>query len=125
MKQLTRYILASSLWLCVASFAFAQEMTEIYIPIGQSPGLSGTLTDIGQVSRFDPATGKLTVQTPSGPRTMNVMDSTHIWLDRSKLKRSNQEGDVADLQAGRTVEVKYVDPQVRAAAYWIKIEATN
>ena len=52
-----------------------------------------------------------------------------IWLDRSKAKGKNEVGSLADLQPGRTVEVKYKeDPATRGTsltADWVKVEVTS
>ena len=64
----------------------------------------------------------VTVTDPAGPRTVRVTDQTRIWLDRSKLKQTNQTGSFADLQKGRRVEVRYQDAATRQVADWIKVE---
>jgi hypothetical protein len=64
----------------------------------------------------------LTIAEPAGRRTVKLTDKTRIFLDRSKLKQPNLEGTVADLQKGRRVEVKYIDPERREVADWVKVE---
>jgi hypothetical protein len=97
-----------------------QELTERFIPIGQSPGLSGKVTAIGTVQSMQ---GRmLTVGSDRGMQKFEVTDRCIIWVDRSQQKLTNTRGSVADLQAGRRVEVK---PEVKnkAAAQWVKVEA--
>ena len=51
---------------------------------------------------------------------------TQIWLDRSKLRLSNQKGTLADLRKGLTVEVKYANGEKeKGVAEWIKVELTE
>jgi hypothetical protein len=96
----------------------AQEATEMYIPIGLSPGISGKTTVIGTVQAMDAAARTLTVAGPSGTRTFAVTPKTRIWQDRSESKQANKAGSLADLQQGRRVEVKALP----AGADWIKVQ---
>jgi len=108
--------------LCGTSYAHGQKATERYIPIGQSPGLSGKYTSIGLITEVNARAHTITIADPAGARTVKITDKTHIWLDRSKLKRSNVSGPFTDLQKGRRVEVKYADPERRQIAEWVKVE---
>lgn len=102
-----------------ASQAVAQEATEMYVPIGQSPGISNKTSVIGTVQALNAAARTLTVAGPSGPQTFVITDKTRIWLDKSAQKQANQPGSLADLQPGRRVEVK---PQPAGRADWIKVQ---
>jgi len=108
--------------LCASSLAHGQKSTEQYIPIGESPGISEKYSSIGVVVDVNPAARTVTVADPAGPRTVRILPQTRIWLDRTKLKETNVPGRFEDLQRGRRVEVKYVDPARRDAADWVKIE---
>ena len=110
--------------LCAVPHAHAQKMTEQFIPIGQSPGLSQKYTSIGEIIQVNPQARTITIADPAGPRTVKVSAKTHIWLDRSKLKQTNLVGGFADLQKGRRVEVKYEDAERREVAEWVKVEIT-
>ncbi len=99
----------------------AQEATERFIPIGQSPGISGTYAYLGDVVAVDAAGKTVTVRGPAGDRTIAVSERSRIWLDRSALRQSNLTGTFADIQVGRRVEVKYEDPERREKADWIKV----
>jgi hypothetical protein len=99
----------------VYSPAHAQQATEQYIPIGQSPGVSGKSSLIGVIVEVDAATKTVTV----GERTVRITERTFIWLDRTKLKLTNLTGKFEDLQKGRRVEVKFQ----AGVAEWVKIEA--
>jgi len=100
--------------------AVAQEATEMYIPIGQSPGVSNKASVVGTVQVLNAAARTVTVTGPSGPQTFAITGKTRIWLDRSAGKQTNRSGSLADLQQGRRVEVK---PQPAGRADWIKVQA--
>lgn len=102
--------------------AFGQEATEIFIPIGQSPGMSNKLSLIGTLESVDPGKGMVTVSGPSGARTVGITDRTLIWLDRSLQKQPNQKGAISDLQQGRKVEIKLRKGEPKAVAEWIKVQ---
>lgn len=102
--------------------AVAQEATEMYVPIGQSPGISGKTSVVGNVQALNAAARTLTVTGPSGTQTFVITDKTRIWLDRSAGKQANRGGSLADLQQGRRVEVKPQAAGARATADWIKVQ---
>ena len=103
--------------------AAAQQATERFIPIGQSPGLSGRATLLGTVVRHADGVLAIGAAAAAAPQQVRVLPETRIWLDRSAQKQSTLSGTVADLSAGRRVEVGFVDPATRLAAAWIKVEA--
>lgn len=110
--------------LTCAMVAHGQEATERFIPIGQSPGLSGKTTYIGSIQAVDATARTLTVGAAAGALKVRIADRTRIWVDRSLLKESNAIGTFADLRSGRRVEVKW-DAKVKDVADWIKVEATR
>ncbi|MCG6876291.1 MAG: DUF5666 domain-containing protein [Betaproteobacteria bacterium] len=103
-----------------ASYAHGQKQTERYIPLGQSPGLSGKTTALGVVESANSAARAITV----AGRTFRVTERTRIWLDRSRIKLTTQDGSFADLQPGRRVEVMPESGTPGAPAAWIKVEMT-
>ena len=105
--------------------AHGQQTTEKYIPVGQSPGVSGVSSYIGQIESADASNRTVTVSGPEGARTITVTEETSIWLDRSELRLTNQTGSMADLQPGRRVEVKYADEETKETAAWIKVVVTE
>ncbi len=113
------------IWLCIAGQARGQQQTEIYIPIGDSPGLSGTHTDVGQIMGFDADSRTLSLATRGGTRPVRITSDTDIWLDRSGAKLRNAAGGVSDLLPGRRAEIKYMDHTKRQAAAWVKVETGN
>ena len=125
MNRLRTIIPVAILTILFASESFSQKATEQFIPIGESPGLSGVTTYIGRIQGYDAASGTLTLNAGGAPQAVRITDDTNIWLDRSAWKLSNLEGDASDLQAGRRAEVSYVDPTVRDVASWVKVETGN
>ena len=92
-------VVASLGW---APDAHGQQTTERYIPVGQSPGVSGVYSDIGQIESVDASNRTVTVSAPEGARTITVTEETSIWLDRSELRLTNETGSMADLRPGRS-----------------------
>ena len=122
----TAMVIAVFVW-GSASSAHGQKATEMYIPLGQSPGASGKHTVIGTIEALDPQNRTVTIAGSSGRHTATITNRTKIWLDRSTQKLNNQKGTFSDLQVGRTVEIKYEDPKQmgRGAAEWIKVQLTG
>jgi len=94
----------------------------MFIPIGQSPGLSGKGSLIGTLESVDRGKGMVTISSPSGTQAVRFTDRTPIWLDRSLQKQPNQNGTIADLQQGRKVEIKLRKGEPKADAEWIKVQ---
>ena len=111
--------------LLLAPGVYAQKATEQYIPIGKSPGISGTYSYIGKIDHVDPQNRTIVVAGPKGKRTIKITDETKIWLDRTQQRVSNETGNMADCQRGRRVEVNYVDYETKDEAAWIKIEISG
>lgn len=105
--------------LAATAITVAQEAAEQYIPIGESPGLSGDKTVKGQVIRVDYDADMLMVKGRSETRIIRTDDATRFYLDRTDQKRSNRLGDFSDCQVGREVEVLVGDDD---KADWIKID---
>lgn len=121
-------VVATGVWLWSGMLsAHGQKATEMFIPIGQSPGLSDTVSIIGTIETIDPRGHTITVAGPSGSWSATITGRTKIWLDKSKLRLPNQKGAFTDLQKGLLVEVKYEDPEGRGKgtgpADWIKVES--
>lgn len=112
----------SLLLLCSLTFAHGQKATEQFIPIGQSPGLSYKVTHMGKITNVNARLRSITVAGEMGTHTVKITERTQIWLDYTKRKMTNRTGNFADLQQGRTVEVKYIDPQRKVSADWVKVE---
>jgi len=100
----------------------AQQTTEKFIPIGMSPGVSGKSSYLGSITSVDPAAKSFSIQTDSDSKIIGVAPTTRIWLDRSKSRKSNLDGEFGALEAGSRVEIM-MDPSAPTKAAWIKIEA--
>lgn len=112
--------------LAIAGPASAQQATEQYIPIGQSPG-EGTM--VGEVSAaVEPAAAggatTFTMASEAGAPDASYVIGPHtrIYVDRSAQGLPNTLGAAEDVQPGRVVEVRIGDAQTRVAA-WIKVRA--
>lgn len=120
MKNVALGIIVALGLLCVLP-AMAQKSAEQFIPIGKSPGLSGKVTYLGKVGTLNEKE-----KTIGGTGwSASITDKTHIWIDRSKQKKSAIIGKVADLKPGRVVEVKYEGKEAgkkSGPAEWIKVE---
>ena len=124
-RAFTVLVAAIVLWLAGLTAADGQRTTEQFIPVGQSPGLSGVVTYLGEVVAVDPASRSLTMRRPgdTGTVTVTVAPATRIWVDRSSLGLPNVTGGFGDLTAGGIAEVHFRDPDERRTAVWIKLQA--
>ena len=83
----------------------AQQSTEQFIPIGESPGISEGFSYIGRVQSLDPANASFTLDSNRGVKTIELTPKTRIWLDRSKLKQTSIRAGFDDIAPGSRVEV--------------------
>jgi hypothetical protein len=110
--------------LLIAAPLYAQRTTERFIPIGRSPGISGTPASvIGTIEAVDTAQRTLRIAGPQGSVTITFPDTADIWIDRSTQRQSALVGSASDLVVGRRAEVKFTDPARREVADWIKVES--
>ena len=114
------------LW-CSPPNARGQKATEMFIPLGQSPGLSGKHTVIGTIETVDARNRTIIITGPSETWSAQITDRTKIWLDRSKLRLTNQKGTFADLRKDQLVEVKYENSnrEGKSPVGWIKVQLTG
>jgi hypothetical protein len=103
----------------------AHEETERYIPIGQSPGISGKYSYLGPIRSIDRAQQAVIVEDASGQRAVKVTPRTRIYLDRSASGLTNLTGSFEDCRIGYTVEIKYVDARTKDEADWIKVRVSE
>jgi len=105
-------------------YVYGQKATEIFIPVGQSPGLSGKHTSLGKITAIDVPNRTITVADSSGSYTVKITGRTQIWLDKSKLRSTNQKGAFTDLRKDLLIEVKYEGNQRQdtGSAEWIKAQ---
>ncbi len=117
--------LATTGVLFLGSAAHGQKATEIYIPIGKSPGLSGRQTVIGTIDTIDRREQVMTVAGSRRSWTAHVSDDTVIWLDRTKLRLTNKVGTPADCKEGLLVEVKFVgNDRKKGVCEWVKVRVS-
>jgi hypothetical protein len=127
MPNIRSHIGLAILLFCCSVAANAQKSTEMFIPIGQSPGLSGKHTLIARIEAVNPPTRTLTLKNESGTHTVRLTDQTKIWLDRSKLQQPNRTGTFADCSVGSLAEIKFVQNERKqgGVAEWAKVQTAN
>lgn len=101
---------------------YAEKATEVYIPIGKSPGLSGKYSVIGRIEQINSQNKTITMSDDSSNYTVRVLDRTLIFLDYSKMKKTNRYGTFADFKTGMTVEVRFEKDERGLPAEWVKIQ---
>ena len=122
-KYVTRYmVLVSSIGFMFLALAFAEKTTELYLPIGKSPGLSDKFNLIGTIVEVNSQDQTLSVTGASGTYTVQTTEYTLIFLDKSKHGRTNRYGSFSDFQIGMLVEVRYEAGKKHRPAEWIKLQ---
>ena len=112
--------------LAAAPPASAQKATEVYIPIGKPPGVSGKSSVVGRITAVRPADRTITVSGPSRTWTGTLDDKTRVYLDRSALRLPSKSGTKADCCEGAQVEMKYTGaPGESTTVEWIKVRVTR
>ena len=104
--------------LCAA--ASAQRATEVYITIGESPGVAGSESVVGTITHVEYGEDRMTVSTRGGERTVTITPKTRYYIDRSSEQERSVTGSFEDCREGRRIEA-YVDDG--GDAVWIKIDA--
>ena len=126
MKTILKYIRAiiTTVIFCWMSYiTYAQKETELFIPIGQSPGVSGKLSVMGKCGSVIPHDSVVSLVQQQGSMTNCRIDHcTSIYLDRSKLKLTNIKGTLSDIKPGSLIEVKYLDNKPAGLTEWIKVQ---
>ena len=115
-----RFKTALSVFAVILSFvAAAQQETEVYIPIGESPGVSGEQSIIGSISQIAYDERRMTISTGTDMRTVTMSPKTRYYIDRSNVEGQNELGSYEYCEAGMRVEV-YVDDD--GEAIWVKVQ---
>ena len=125
MHKLLAGVAVMGLWLGCLAPVHGQEMTEMYIPIGRSPGVSGKSSLVGAIDSVNLQKQTLAVSGPSGIQAVVLTDRTRIWLDRTQVRLPNQSGTRANLQKGLRVEVKFRGADQKRVAEWVKLQVTE
>lgn len=100
---------------------FAQYTAEVFIPLGQSPGLSGKHTMLGTINAVNIQNNTLSIGNSSGLTNLKVSAGTQIWLDQSQLKLNNRKTSIQQLKKGMQAEVKFIKNEKNGAVEWIKV----
>lgn len=99
--------------------ARGQQATEVYIPIGKSPGISVSRSYIGEIRQVDYAARSIEMLGKDGAKSINVNDKTTYYLDRSHYRKKSTTGEMSDCKVGRRIEANVSDD---GTVVWIKIE---
>jgi len=99
----------------------AQKETEVFIPIGKSPGVSGQYSMMGKVEEVKAFDSTMAVRDQNGVKNLRFTIQTKIYLDKSRLNQQSKKGTWADVKPGMTAEVKYVDNKPGNPVDWIKL----
>lgn len=119
MNRLTEFALTTMVLLS-CSVAMAQRTTEVYIPIGESPGVSGEQSIVGTIADVDYDRYSMIVSTGTERRTIEMTPDTRYYIDRSGEHEKSVAGNIHDCHEGQRIEA-YVDAD--GDAVWIKIAA--
>ena len=126
MKTILKYIRAimiAAIFCWMSYDTYAQKETELFIPIGHSPGVSGKLSVMGKCESVIPRDSVVSLmQEPGGMKNCRINYCTAIYLDRSKLKLTNIKGTITDIKPGSLIEVKYIDNKPAGLVEWIKVQ---
>ncbi len=117
-------VLLAGLALACSAPAFAQKATEMFIPIGQSAGLSGKHTLMARVQSVDANARSITLVQDTATQTVKLGVRMPLWIDRSKQQQSNSAGTLADVRPGMLAEVKFINNNRAAGeAEWVKVQS--
>ena len=122
-KMLPVTAVLACLLIAAAPIVSAQRATEMFVPIGQSAGLSGKHTLLARVQAVNVADRSLTLTQDATTQTVKVGTATPVWIDRSKQQQSNSAGTLADAKPGMMAEVKFVkNSRSGGEAEWVKLQ---
>jgi hypothetical protein len=124
MKTIQKYIkfLLLTFILCsVANGLSAQKETEVFIPIGESPGVSHKYSVIGRVEKINAGDSSITLKGDSGIQNVRVTPCREFYLDQSKLKLTNRRCSFSEIKPGCLVEIKYRDNKPGNLIEWVKV----
>jgi len=102
--------------------AWGQNATELYLPLGRSPGVSAKLSLIAMIAEVNSQDQALTVTSASGAHTIYISEYTQIFIDNSTLRQPNRYGTFSDFKAGMLVEVRFEADKSHRPAQWIKLQ---
>ena len=120
MKKLLRASLAT-LGILIAGLAASHPATELYIPIGESPGVSGADAEQGRIVEMSTQPHGFVLRTDDGEHSIRMDEGTKIYVQYPGKAERNRIGNYDDCRPGRRVEA-WVDDGVTR---WIKIDGTT
>jgi hypothetical protein len=116
-------ILCVMLWLGFTTSIDAQKTTERFIPIGESPGLSGVKTVVGVANQV--TANSVIIDAQSTTQEIRIAPTTKIYLDRSSTRQPNTLGTMFDITPGATIEVRFLNDISAQPADWIKVKTLH
>ncbi len=99
--------------------ATAHLETELYIPIGESPGISNVKTQIGRIEAQVAKQNGLTLLVGNSTKYVTFSKTTKIYLQYATPGQRNRVGSYSDCQVDRTAEVYLGDD---GSVRWIKVQ---
>ena len=121
LKYRRTIILATILFL-FSRETYAQKETEVFIPLGKSPGVSGKYSIIGRVETVNASDSIITIRQDASIKTIKITAATEIYLDRSKQKLTSRKCSFAECKPGLMTEVKYKDNKPDSSIEWLKVQ---
>lgn len=103
----------------VAMSAAGHQETELYIPIGQSPGISHVKSWIGEIRALDAKQNGFQMLVGDSSKYVAFDKATRIYLQYATPGQANRQGKAADCRAGRKAEV-YQDEA--GTLRWVKVQ---
>ena len=123
--NITMKIVIVSILMCCSLSSLAQKSTELHIPIGKSPGVSGKYSTLGTVENINLQDSTITIATESTSKTIELKGRPDVMLDYSDLKQPNKMGSLHAIPRGALIEVKYQQNEPGQPIDWIKCKMEN
>jgi hypothetical protein len=121
-KYFETICLGCIIFLGIAAIVSAEKASELYIPVGQSPGLSDEYNLIGRIDAVDYQNRSLTVTDSTGRFTVHTTEYTLILLDKSMQRQPNRYGTFSEIKPSIIVEVRFEAGKRHRPAEWIKLQ---
>lgn len=122
LKKIAAIFIITIIIFGLVPLVLAEKTTELYLPIGKSPGLSDKISLIGTIAEVNSQDQTLTVTGASGTYTVRTTEYTLIFLDKSKLRQPNRYGTFSDFKKDMMVEVRFEADKRHRPAEWIKLQ---
>ena len=124
MSRNTKYLIIWLLAFACISTAHAQKATELYIPIGKSPGVSGETSIVGTIEAVDLANRTITVLYDNERYTGKLNVASLVYLDRSNYQKKNTRGTLEDCTVGSKCEMTYQYKEEEQTDFvnWLKVK---